>query len=199
MINPDVPMGVHTAPPAAKASPAEPTPIRPGVDGTTRTVAYHDDAAVRSMWKMDHPMEQAFRVLHAGFVVAPIVAGVDKFFDVLVDWTQYLAPVIPNTLGIAPQTFMRGVGVVEIAAGILVGLAPRYGSYVVAAWLWGIIANLFMRGYYFDVALRDFGLSLGAIALGRLAQARYRAMRGMERSTETVVETVPAEDVRRAA
>ncbi len=201
MINPDVPMGVHTAPPAAKASPAEPTPIRPGVDGTTRTVAYHDDAAVRSMWKMDHPMEQAFRVLHAGFVVAPIVAGVDKFFNVMVDWSQYLAPQLPNMLGIAPRTFMYGVGVIEIAAGILVGLAPRYGSYVVAAWLWGIIVNLFMRGYYFDVALRDFGLSLGAIALGRLAEARFRAMRGMERETETVVETVPMEErrARRAA
>ena len=145
-------------------------------------------------------MQQAYRVLHGAFVVAPIVAGVDKFFDVLTDWTQYLAPVIPNTLGIAPQTFMRGVGVVEIAAGILVALAPRFGSYVVAAWLWGIIVNLFMRGYYFDVALRDFGLSLGALALGRLAEARFRAMRGMERDTETVVETVPMEEkARRAA
>jgi uncharacterized membrane protein YphA (DoxX/SURF4 family) len=152
------------------------------------------------MWKMDHPMEQAFRVLHTGFTVAPIVAGLDKFFNVLVDWSQYLAPAFPNMLGITPRTFMYGVGIVEIAAGIAVALAPRFGSYVVAAWLWGIIVNLFMRGYYFDVALRDFGLSLGAIALGRLAEARFRAMRGMERVTETVVETVPMEEkARRAA
>jgi uncharacterized membrane protein YphA (DoxX/SURF4 family) len=161
---------------------------------TTRTVAFRDDAAVRSMWRIDHPMEQAFRLLHAIFVIAPIIAGVDKFFNGLIDWSQYLAPTIPSMLGVSPQTFMYGAGAVEIAAGIAVGLMPRFAAYVVAAWLAGIIVNLFMRGYYFDVALRDFGLLVGALALGRMAEARHRAMHGMERETETVVtETTPLE------
>jgi hypothetical protein len=114
---------------------------------------------------------QAFRILYVGFVVAPILAGLDKFFDVLVDWDRYLAPVVPDLLPVSGHTFMLVVGVVEIAAGILVAVAPRIGGYVVAVWLWVIIVNLLILGDYFDVALRDFGLSLGALALARLAEA----------------------------
>ena len=117
-----------------------------------------------------NPAYQAFLILRTAFTVAPIVAGVDKFTNLLGDWSKYLAPVIPNTLGVAPETFMRGVGVVEIVAGILVAALPRYAAYLVAAWLLAIIVNLLLLGAYLDVALRDLGLMLGALALGRLAQ-----------------------------
>jgi hypothetical protein len=117
-----------------------------------------------------NPGYQAFWILRAGFTIAPIVAGLDKFANLLADWTKYLAPVIPKTLGVSPENFMRGAGVVEIVAGILVAAVPRYAAYVVAAWLAAIIMNLLILGAYLDVALRDLGLMLGAIALGRLAQ-----------------------------
>src|SRR3954466_15599501 len=92
------------------------------------------------------PAHQAYRVLHFGFVVAPLVAGLDKFTNLLVDWQQYLAPVFPQMLGISKATFMMGVGVIEIAAAVLVLLAPAIGGYVVMAWLWGIILNLLLQG-----------------------------------------------------
>jgi hypothetical protein len=114
---------------------------------------------------------QAYQILHLGFTVAPILAGLDKFFNVLTDWTQYLAPIFPRMLGLAPETFMMIVGVIEIVAGIVVWVKPRFGGYLVMAWLWGIILNLLLIPGYFDVALRDFGLSLGALALARLAEA----------------------------
>jgi uncharacterized membrane protein YphA (DoxX/SURF4 family) len=122
---------------------------------------------------LSHPAAQAYRILHVGFTVAPILFGLDKFFNFMVDWTKYLAPWIPNLLHVSPQYFMYGVGVVEIAAGILVWFMPRYFAYVVTVWLWGIIVNLLTYSGYYDIALRDFGLSLGALALGRLAQAHY--------------------------
>jgi hypothetical protein len=118
-----------------------------------------------------NPARQAFRILHVGFVVAPILAGLDKFLEVLVDWDRYLAPVVTDVLPVSGHTVMLAVGVVEIAAGVLVALRPRIGGYVVAAWLWAIIVNLLILGDYFDIALRDFGLSLGALALARLAEA----------------------------
>jgi uncharacterized membrane protein YphA (DoxX/SURF4 family) len=117
-----------------------------------------------------NPAYQAFLVLRIGFTVAPIVAGLDKFTGLLADWSKYLAPVIPQTIGVSPETFMRGVGIIEILAGVLVAALPRYAAYIVAAWLAAIIVNLLILGNYFDVALRDLGLMLGAIALGRLAQ-----------------------------
>ena len=120
------------------------------------------------------PTYQAYQLLHIGFVVAPIAAGLDKFFHLLVNWDQYLAPVVQRLLGGQGHTFMLAVGVVEIAAGLLVAFKPRIGGYVVAAWLWGIIVNLLLIPGYFDVALRDFGLSLGALALARLSEARER-------------------------
>ena len=152
---------------------------------------------------MANPLGQAYRVLHLAFIVAPIVAGLDKFFNFLADWTIYLAPIFPNMLGVDARTFMYGVGIVEIAAGIAVALVPRFAAYVVMAWLWGIIANLFILGQHFDIALRDFGLSLGALSLGRLAQARHDARMAIERSapetTETVHTTPTRIDTRRAA
>ena len=118
---------------------------------------------------------QAYQILHLGFTVAPILAGLDKFFNLLTDWTQYLAPVFPRTLGLSPATFMMIVGAIEIVAGLAVWFKPRFGGYLVMAWLWGIILNLLLIPGYFDVALRDFGLSLGALALARLAEAEAPA------------------------
>ncbi|MDQ6891702.1 MAG: hypothetical protein M3167_03365 [Acidobacteriota bacterium] len=120
---------------------------------------------------MNRESHQAFTILRFGFTVAPVVAGLDKFLHLLTNWDKYLAPGISNALGIAPHTFMTVVGAVEIAAGLLVAWRPRWGAYVVAAWLIGIIGNLVVTGGYLDVALRDLGLCLGALALARLAQA----------------------------
>lgn len=115
------------------------------------------------------PARDAFRILRFGFTLAPIIAGLDKFLQLLVNWDMYLAPAVASKLPIDSHTFMLIVGVIEIAAGLLVAIKPRIGGYVVALWLWGIIVNLLLiRGYY-DIALRDFGLSLGALALARLA------------------------------
>jgi uncharacterized membrane protein YphA (DoxX/SURF4 family) len=113
---------------------------------------------------------QAYRILKFGFTVAPIVAGLDKFFNLLVDWTQYLTPLVPRWTGIAPTDFMMVVGVIEIIAGIVVVVKPKIGAWVVTAWLWGIIINLLLVPGYYDVALRDLGLSFGALALARLAE-----------------------------
>ncbi len=118
-----------------------------------------------------HPSHQAYQILHLGFTVLPILAGLDKFFEVLADWDRYLAPLFPRILGISPETFMSVVGVIEIVAGLVVFFKPRFGGYLVMAWLWGIILNLLLIPGYYDVALRDFGLSLGALSLARLAVA----------------------------
>ena len=126
-----------------------------------------------------HPQsDQAFQILRFGFTVAPIVAGLDKFFHLLTNWDQYLAPAIAAALPFDGHTFMLIVGVIEIVAGLLVWFKPRLGGYVVAAWLWGIIVNLLLIPGYYDVALRDLGLSLGALALARLAEVEERAPAG---------------------
>jgi len=104
-----------------------------------------------------------------GFAALPIIAGLDKFFHVLVNWDMYLAPVIARLSPIPVHSLMMVIGVIEIVAGILVAIKPRIGAYVVAAWLAGIIVNLLLLAGYYDVALRDFGLLLGALALGRLS------------------------------
>lgn len=118
------------------------------------------------------PLYQAYQVLHWGFCALPVIAGLDKFAHLLVNWNQYLAPQIGQLVqantGITPGQLMMIVGGVEVLAGLLVALKPRIGGYVVALWLAGIIANLIIGMHYFDVALRDFGLMLGAFALGRL-------------------------------
>lgn len=116
------------------------------------------------------PAYQAFVILRVAFAVAPILFGLDKFFDVMVDWPKYLSPWIDDIVPGSASTAMHLVGVVEILAGVLVALKPRYAAYVVAAWLGGIIVNLLTYSGYYDIALRDFGLLLGALSLGRLAQ-----------------------------
>jgi uncharacterized membrane protein YphA (DoxX/SURF4 family) len=115
------------------------------------------------------PAYQAFLILRAAFTVAPIIAGVDKFLHMLVNWDQYLPPLVNNLLGGHGHEFMYAVGVIEIVAGIGIALKPKIFGYVVAVWLVVIIANLLMIPGYFDVALRDLGLALGALALARLA------------------------------
>jgi uncharacterized membrane protein YphA (DoxX/SURF4 family) len=115
------------------------------------------------------PSRQAFLLLRAVFTVAPILFGLDKFTNVLTDWPGYLAPGIDDLVPGSAQQAMYAVGVVEILAGVAVALVPRYGALLVAAWLAGIIANLLLVGDYYDVALRDFGLLVGALALSRLA------------------------------
>jgi uncharacterized membrane protein YphA (DoxX/SURF4 family) len=113
---------------------------------------------------------QAYHILRLAFTVAPIVAGLDKFFGILVDWDKYLPAAVNNMVGGAGHQLMLVVGVIEIVAGIGVFLKPKIFAYVVALWLLLIIANLLMIPGYYDVALRDLGLMLGAIALGRLSQ-----------------------------
>jgi hypothetical protein len=98
------------------------------------------------------------------------VAGIDKFLHLLVNWDQYLAPWIANLSPIGGHNLMLVVGVVEIIAGLIVAFRPRIGAWIVFAWLWLIIINLVTYPGYFDIALRDFGLSLGAVALGRLSK-----------------------------
>jgi len=111
----------------------------------------------------------AFQMLRLAFAVAPIAFGLDKFFNVLVDWPLYLAPWINDVMPGSGQDFMYVVGGVEILAGVLVAIKPRYGAPLVAAWLAGIIVNLLTVPGFYDVALRDFGLLLGALTLARLA------------------------------
>jgi hypothetical protein len=115
---------------------------------------------------------QAFVLLRVVFAVAPILFGLDKFFGILVVWECYLAPWINDLVPGSAATAMHLVGVVEIAAGLAVALKPRYGAYLVAAWLGGIIVNLLTYSGYYDIALRDFGLLVGALGLARLA-SRY--------------------------
>jgi hypothetical protein len=134
--------------------------------------AYTPDVTEREMHagvlSTDSPAYQAYAILLFGFTVAPIIAGADKFFGILTDWTQYLAPIFPSTLGIDAATFMMIVGAIEIVAGIIVFLKPSVGGFIVSAWLLGIIVNLLLLHNFYDVALRDLGLLLGGLALARL-------------------------------
>jgi hypothetical protein len=117
----------------------------------------------------ESPAYQAYLTLRTGFVVAPILFGLDKFTNLLADWTTYLAPAIDRVLPGSAAGAMVAVGVVEVVAGLVVAVRPRVGGYLVAAWLAGIIANLLLLGDHYDIALRDFGLLLAALALARLA------------------------------
>lgn len=119
--------------------------------------------------------DRAFILLRTVFTIAPIAFGLDKFFDILTDWEQYLAPWINDIVPGNAHQAMLTVGVIEIIAGIAVAVAPRYGSLLVAGWLAGIVVNLVSMGEYYDVALRDFGLLVGAIALAVLAWDRGKA------------------------
>jgi len=125
----------------------------------------------RTRVELADPVQQALWILRSAFVIAPILFGLDKFFNVMVEWPRYLAPWLDRLVPGNAQDFMYVVGAIEIVAGLVVLFAPEFGGYLVAAWLGGIIVNLVtadpMR--FYDVALRDFGLLLAALALARLA------------------------------
>lgn len=121
------------------------------------------------------PAHQAFLLLRTVFTVAPIVFGLDKFTNVLVHWPRYLAPAIDHLVPGTAQQAMYAVGVVEVVAGLVVAVRPRYGALLVTLWLAGIIVNLLLIPGYYDIALRDFGLLVSAFALFRLAVAEDRA------------------------
>jgi hypothetical protein len=116
---------------------------------------------------------RAYKILRAGFIALPIIAGIDKFTHRLVDWTMYLSPMVSQMIN--PNLFMNIVGVIEVSAGLLVIIQPRIAGYVIALWLWCIIINLLTIPGFFDIALRDFGLSLGALALANLADEHSSA------------------------
>ena len=120
------------------------------------------------------PRYQAFALLRLAFTVAPIAFGLDKFFNVLVEWPTYLAPWINDIAPGSGQDFMYLVGAIEIVAGVAVAVKPRYGAYLVAAWLAGIVINLLTASGFYDIALRDFGLMLAALTLARLASVYDR-------------------------
>lgn len=126
--------------------------------------------STRERFKVD-PVFQAFWLLRIGFTLAPILFGADKFAHVMTNWDKYLAPEFNDIIPGTAHQAMYGVGVIEIVAGLVVLLAPRFGGYLVAAWLGGIILNLALIGGYWDIALRDFGLLLAALTLARLATA----------------------------
>ena len=123
------------------------------------------------------PGYQAFLLLRTVFTVAPIAFGLDKFANILTEWPQYLAPWIDDIVPGTAQQAMYAVGVVEIVAGLVVAVVPRWGALLVAAWLAGIIVDLVTGPGFYDVALRDFGLLVGAVALARLAVAYAPARR----------------------
>jgi len=133
----------------------------------------HASAATdpRLIARTDSPAYQAYQILHFAFFLAPLVAGLDKFTHYLVDWDMYLSPLVARMVPMSTSTFMRAVGGIEIIAGLLVAFRPSIGGWVVGAWLLGIVLNLVALHGYYDVALRDFGLALGAFALARLACA----------------------------
>jgi hypothetical protein len=132
---------------------------------TIANIASHATAAEHS-----RPSYRAYQILHLGFTAAPILAGIDKFFHLLCNWDQYLAPWMARLSPMGGHGLMLAVGVIEAAAGVLVAVKPRLGAPIVGAWLCVIILNLLTMGLYFDVALRDLGLALGAFALWQLAQ-----------------------------
>ena len=118
--------------------------------------------------------EGAFLLLRSVFTIAPIAFGLDKFAELLTDWEKYLAPWVDDLVPGTAHEAMLAVGVIELVAGIAVAVAPRYGALLVAGWLAGLILNLVTMGEYYDVALRDFGLLVGALALALLAFDRRR-------------------------
>ncbi|WTB92600.1 hypothetical protein OIE99_32170 [Streptomyces cellulosae] len=134
------------------------------------SVTANPTSAARRRAVLTDPGYQAFVILRTAFTVAPILFGLDKFANLLVDWPTYLAPWINDIVPGSAQGAMYAVGVIEIVAGVAVAVAPRFGGWLVAGWLAGIIVNLLTIPDYYDIALRDFGLLLAAVALARLAQ-----------------------------
>jgi uncharacterized membrane protein YphA (DoxX/SURF4 family) len=143
------------------------TALRETDSATSLPVHEVENAGSRSSWR--DARYQAYMLLRLAFTVAPIAFGLDKFWNQMVYWPQYLAPWINDIMPGSAQDFMYFVGVVEIVAGIVVFIKPRYGAYLVAAWLAGIVVNLFSFPGWYDIAVRDFGLMLGALTLARLA------------------------------
>jgi hypothetical protein len=135
----------------------------------------------RSRTATSDPARQAFVLLRTVFTVAPIAFGLDKFANLLTDWPAYLAPWIDDLVPGTAQQAMYAVGVVEVLAGVVVAVAPRYGGWLVAAWLGGIILNLLTIPGFYDVALRDFGLLVGAVALARLSLRYDRTAQAVDR------------------
>lgn len=135
----------------------------------TSTAISHDPATSTGR---DVGATQAFFLLRTVFTIAPIAFGVDKFFGLLTDWEDYLAPWLDGLIPGTAHEAMLALGVIEIAAGVAVAVAPRFGGLLVAAWLGGIILNLVTMGEYYDIALRDFGLLVAALALSLLAAGR---------------------------
>jgi uncharacterized membrane protein YphA (DoxX/SURF4 family) len=125
----------------------------------------------------DTRLNHTWWTLRLTFGLVPIVAGLDKYFNLLTNWEQYLSPAIPGLLHLSPTAFMHIVGVIEIAAGVLV-LTPitGYASYIVMLWLLGIAGNLLAQGKYFDIAVRDIVLAIAAYSLARLTQVREESM-----------------------
>ena len=146
------------------------------VERLERPVIATAPAPTRAVVVAQGPAWQAFLILHWAFVVLPLTMGADKFFDVLAPWRDYLAPVVPDLLGVSSQQLMHTVGVGEILLGLLVAFAPRIGGWLVAGWLWAVTLNLLLMSGYTDVALRDAGLSLAALALARLASVYQDAV-----------------------
>jgi hypothetical protein len=140
------------------------------------------DTGSSSATGLTKPARDAFRLLRTVFTIAPILFGLDKFTNLLTDWDLYLAPQIDDLVPGSAHQAMLIVGVVEILAGVLVAVLPRIGGCVVALWLAGIIINLLLIGDYFDIALRDFGLLVAAVALARLASAAAKTPRTEQRS-----------------
>jgi hypothetical protein len=132
---------------------------------------------------LDRRLRTPWMALRVSYVAVPIIAGLDKFFNLLTDWRQYLSPIAVRALPISETTFMQVVGVIEIGAGLLVlSRYSRIGSYVVSAWLVAIAANLISTGHYFDIAVRDLVLAVGAFTLGRLTQVKEAAYDASEES-----------------
>jgi uncharacterized membrane protein YphA (DoxX/SURF4 family) len=145
-----------------------------------RPVAMADGAKASMRAHRREPAYHAYLVLRVAFTVLPLGMGIDKYFNAMVDWPIYLAGWIHNILPGTPQEVMYAVGGVEILAGVLIALKPRYASYVVAAWLAGIVINLFSHPGFYDIAVRDCVLMVAALALARLASVydsplRFRA------------------------
>ena len=140
------------------------------------TIQAIPESTARTKIRVADPVDQAFLILRAAFTVAPILFGLDKFFNLMVEWPIYLAPWLDRLVPATAQEFMYVVGAVEIFAGIVVALWPRFGALLVAGWLGGIVVNLLTADplRFYDVALRDFGLMLGALALARLAAGVHR-------------------------
>jgi len=139
------------------------------------TQLHRPSPAVVDRGQLKDPAFQGYALLRTGFTVAPILFGLDKFLNWLVDWKMYLAPQFDRLIPGNAHQAMLAVGVIEIVAGLVVALRPKFGGYLVAAWLGGIILNLLVLADHYDVALRDFGLLLAALTLARLATAFDRA------------------------